>query len=193
MNENGTNNSNELKPSNNPFNPLFDFLILLAKGLRNQTFIFVLAMGALIILAYWLSQEFGSFVPLYVIVGSIVMLTLLALWAERVFNKRASNQSLHNIPDSSSSNTSNGKGKQPRIAGKTPMSQFDKLRDWLDKLVDIEFRDMMNSMLTSQEVTRLPRPLDVIDRGAFLGQMKIYNRLGEVEKYLTQKYPERFK
>ena len=73
------------------------------------------------------------------------------------------------------------------------MSQFDKLRDWLDGLVEAEFRDMMNSLLTPQEITRLPRPLDLIDRGAFLGQMKIYNRLNEVEKHLIQKYPERFK
>jgi hypothetical protein len=192
MSENGIDNSSEKKPSNNQFNPLVDLLILLAKGLRNQTFIFVLAMGTLIILAYWFSKEFGSFVPLYVIVSSIVALALIALWVERIFQKRVSSGQ-SNASDSVLSNTQIEKKKSSITARKAPMSQFDKLRDWLDGLVEAEFRDMMNSLLTPQEITRLPRPLDLIDRGAFLGQMKIYNRLNEVEKHLIQKYPERFK
>lgn len=192
MSKNGIDNSGEKKPSTNQFNPLVDLLILLAKGLRNQTFIFVLAMGTLIILAYWFSKEFGSFVPLYVIVGSIVALAIIALWVERIFQKRISSGQSH-ASDSVLSNTQIEKKKSSITARKAPMSQFDKLRDWLDGLVEAEFRDMMNSLLTPQEITRLPRPLDVIDRGAFLGQMKIYNRLNEVEKYLIQKYPERFK
>ena len=192
MSENGIDNSSEKKPSNNQFNPLVDLLILLAKGLRNQTFIFVLAMGTLIILAYWFSKEFGSFVPLYVIVSSIVSLALIALWVERIFQKRVSSGQ-SNASDSVLSNTQIEKKKSSITARKAPMSQFDKLRDWLDGLVEAEFRDMMNSLLTPQEITRLPRPLDLIDRGAFLGQMKIYNRLNEVEKHLIQKYPERFK
>lgn len=192
MSENGIDNSSEKKPSNNQFNPLVDLLILLAKGLRNQTFIFVLAMGTLIILAYWFSKEFGSFVPLYVIVSSIVALALIALWVERIFQKRVSSGQSH-ASDSVLSNTQIEKKKSSITARKAPMSQFDKLRDWLDSLVEAEFRDMMNSLLTPQEITRLPRPLDLIDRGAFLGQMKIYNRLNEVEKHLIQKYPERFK
>jgi len=192
MSENGIDNSSEKKPSNNQFNPLVDLLILLAKGLRNQTFIFVLAMGTLIILAYWFSKEFGSFVPLYVIVSSIVALALIALWVERIFQKRVSSGQSH-ASDSVLSNTQIEKKKSSITARKAPMSQFDKLRDWLDGLVEAEFRDMMNSLLTPQEITRLPRPLDLIDRGAFLGQMKIYNRLNEVEKHLIQKYPERFK
>ncbi len=191
MSENGIDNSSEKKPSNNQFNPLVDLLILLAKGLRNQTFIFVLAMGTLIILAYWFSKEFGSFVPLYVIVSSIVALALIALWVERIFQKRVSSGQSH-ASDSVLSNTQIEKKKSSITARKAPMSQFDKLRDWLDGLVEAEFRDMMNSLLTPQEITRLPRPLDLIDRGAFLGQMKIYNRLNEVEKHLIQKYPERF-
>ncbi len=191
MSENGIDNSSEKKPSNNQFNPLVDLLILLAKGLRNQTFIFVLAMGTLIILAYWFSKEFGSFVPLYVIVSSIVALALIALWVERIFQKRVSSGQSH-ASDSVLSNTQIEKKKSSITARKAPMSQFDKLRDWLDSLVEAEFRDMMNSLLTPQEITRLPRPLDLIDRGAFLGQMKIYNRLNEVEKHLIQKYPERF-
>ena len=192
MSENGIDNSSEKKPSNNQFNPLVDLLILLAKGLRNQTFIFVLAMGTLIILAYWFSKEFGSFVPLYVIVSSIVSLALIALWVERIFQKRVSSGQSH-ASDSVLSNTQIEKKKSSITARKAPMSQFDKLRDWLDGLVEAEFRDMMNSLLTPQEITRLPRPLDLIERGAFLGQMKIYNRLNEVEKHLIQKYPERFK
>ncbi len=191
MSENGIDNSSEKKPSNNQFNPLVDLLILLAKGLRNQTFIFVLAMGTLIILAYWFSKEFGSFAPLYVIVSSIVALALIALWVERIFQKRVSSGQSH-ASDSVLSNTQIEKKKSSITARKAPMSQFDKLRDWLDSLVEAEFRDMMNSLLTPQEITRLPRPLDLIDRGAFLGQMKIYNRLNEVEKHLIQKYPERF-
>mgnify|MGYP001429694977 CR=1 FL=1 len=192
MSENGIDNSGEKKPSNNQFNPLVDLLILLAKGLRNQTFIFVLAMGTLIILAYWFSKEFGSFAPLYFIVGSIVALAILALWVERIFQRRVSNGQSQ-ASDSISSNTPKNKKKSSITARKASMSQFDKLRDWLDNLVDTEFRDMMNSLLTTQEITRLPHPLHAIDRGSFLGQMKVYNRLNEVEKYLIQKYPERFK
>lgn len=191
MSENGIDNSSKEKPSTDQFNPLVDLLILLAKGLRNQTFIFVLAMGTLIILAYLFSKELGSFAPLYVIVGSIVALAVIALWVERVFQKRVSSGQSH-ASDFITSNTPNNKKKSSITARKTSMSQFDKLRDWLDNLVDNEFRDMMNSILTSQEITRLPRPLDVIDRGSFLGQMKMYERLDEVEKYLRQKYPERF-
>ena len=191
MSDTDTNNSDKPKLPNNLFSLLFEFLILLARGLRRQTFIFVLAMGALIILAFLISQKIGSFVPMYVIVASLIVLTFMALWAESVSKNKPSDVKLQDTPKSLSS--PNRKTQYPRNIGKMTMSQFDKLRDWLDKLVDIEFRDMMNSLLTAQEITRLPRPLDVIDRGAFLGQMKFYDRLDEIEKYLHQKYPERFK
>ncbi|MDM8532743.1 hypothetical protein QUF63_16400 [Anaerolineales bacterium HSG25] len=80
------------------------------------------------------------------------------------------------------------KASMPQI----PENQFDKLRDWLDYLVDAEFRDMMHSLLNIKEQNRLPKPLDFIDRGAFLGQMKIYRRLNSVEQYLYRHYSERF-
>lgn len=81
---------------------------------------------------------------------------------------------------------------QMQIKVVPPMNQFDKLRDWLDDLVDAEFRDMMRSLLSPREQNRLPAPLRLIDRGAFLGQMQIYRRFDRVEHYLCQKYPERF-
>jgi len=74
----------------------------------------------------------------------------------------------------------------------TKLSQFEQLREILDRLADTEFRDMMNSLLMPQELNRLPLPMDTIDRGDFLGQMKVFGRLDEVEMYLQQKYPERF-
>lgn len=81
---------------------------------------------------------------------------------------------------------------QMQIKVVPPMNQFDKLRYWLDDLVDAEFRDMMRSLLSPREQNRLPAPLHLIDRGAFLGQMQIYRRFDRVEHYLCQKYPERF-
>ncbi len=189
MNDIGPHNSNNPKPSNNSFNPLFDLLIVLAKGLRNQTFIFVLAMGALIITAFLISQKIGSFVPLYVIVGSLVVLTLMALWAESISNTKT----LH-IPLNDKSKISRNKGeKMDRSTNmaKAPMSQFDKLLGCLNKLADTEFRELIYSLLTPQEINHLPRPVDIIDRGAFLGQMKMYDRLGDVENFLYQKYPDR--
>ncbi|MGB0384095.1 MAG: hypothetical protein ACPGWR_04645 [Ardenticatenaceae bacterium] len=72
------------------------------------------------------------------------------------------------------------------------MNQFYKLRDCLDYLVDAEFRDMMRALLSPREQNRLPTPLHLIDRGAFLGQMQIYRRLDKVEHYLVQNYRERF-
>lgn len=79
-----------------------------------------------------------------------------------------------------------------KTATVTTVNQFDKLRDWLDYLVDAEFRDMMRALLSPREQTRLSKPLELIDRGSFLGQMQIYRRFDKVELYLCQNYPERF-
>jgi hypothetical protein len=83
------------------------------------------------------------------------------------------------------------KEKQPAREDIT-MNQFDKLRDWSDKLVDAEFRDMIRSLLSPTEQANLPRPVESIDRGAFLGQMQIYQRLNQAEQYLCKRYPDRF-
>ncbi len=72
------------------------------------------------------------------------------------------------------------------------MSQFDKLRDWVDKLADAEFRDMIRSLLSVEEQSRLPAPITLIDRGAFLGQLQVYGRLDQVEQYLCKHYSDRF-
>ncbi|MGB0384098.1 MAG: hypothetical protein ACPGWR_04660 [Ardenticatenaceae bacterium] len=65
---------------------------------------------------------------------------------------------------------------------------YDKLRNWLDPLVDAEFRDLMRTLLKPAEQTRLPQPIQLIDRGDFLGFMQRTRRLDEVEKYLIAKY-----
>ncbi|MDM8527398.1 hypothetical protein QUF58_04230 [Anaerolineales bacterium HSG24] len=79
-----------------------------------------------------------------------------------------------------------------KIFSPMKQNQFDKLRDWLDYLADAEFRDTIRSLLAPKEQNRLPKPLDIIDRGAFLGQMQIYRQLDRVEQYLYRHYSERF-
>ena len=73
------------------------------------------------------------------------------------------------------------------------MNQYDKLRDWLDELVDAEFRDLIRAGLTVSDQTRLGSPLQSVDRGEFLGFMKTKKRLGELEEYLLAKYGDRFR
>ncbi|MGB0384094.1 MAG: hypothetical protein ACPGWR_04640 [Ardenticatenaceae bacterium] len=70
------------------------------------------------------------------------------------------------------------------------MSQYDKLRKWLDKLVDPEFRDLIRSLLTREEQTRLPESVQSVNRGDFLGFMQTKERFDELEKYLGERYPE---
>ncbi|MDM8527397.1 hypothetical protein QUF58_04225 [Anaerolineales bacterium HSG24] len=72
-------------------------------------------------------------------------------------------------------------------------NQYDKLRTWLDDLVDNEYRDIIRGFLSSEEQTRLPKPLDFIDRGAFLGHVKNLKRLEKLENYLIYQYPDRYK
>ena len=50
--------------------------------------------------------------------------------------------------------------------------QFEELRALLDDLVDIEFRDTIRGFLDTKDETRLPSPIDIIDRGFFLGYLK---------------------
>jgi|GEM_PF-6565016 hypothetical protein len=190
MSQEDIDNSDGNKPTVNLFSPFINFLILLAKGLRNQRFIFVLLMTALIIVTFWLSQQIGSFTPMYVVVASIIILVFMALWADANYGKKNTLNSVYKN-SSSTSLTSNKNNNKTKGSRNKNMSQFDKLRDWLDNLVDSEFRDMMNSLLTTKEINHLPRPLDQIDRGAFLGQMKIYNRLNDVEKYIQKNFSER--
>ncbi|MDM8532742.1 hypothetical protein QUF63_16395 [Anaerolineales bacterium HSG25] len=71
-------------------------------------------------------------------------------------------------------------------------NQYDKLRDWLDALVDNEYQDIIRGFLSEREQTRLPKPLDIIDRGAFLGHIQQLKRLEKLEKRLQDQYPDRF-
>ena len=190
MSDGGTNNSDKPELPNNLFGPLFEFLILLAKGLRRQTFIFVLAMAALIILALLICQKIGSFVPMYVVIISLIMLTFMALWAESVSKNKPVTSKVKDKFEPF--NVLNHKVKKINFVRDRDMSQFDNLRSWLDQLVDSEFRELILSLLSVRDINHLPKPPEVIDRGAFLGQMKMYNRLAEVEKYLREKYSERF-
>lgn len=73
------------------------------------------------------------------------------------------------------------------------MNKFDKLRNWLDRIVDAEFRDLIRSFFQNspQELTRLPARVEDINRGDFLGHVQILGRLDELEKLLQSQYPDR--
>ncbi len=70
---------------------------------------------------------------------------------------------------------------------------FDKLRGWLDRLLDNEFRSMIYSLLSVAEQNQLSLPVRQIDRSAFLGDMQNLGRLGQVETYLLTKYSDRLR
>lgn len=72
------------------------------------------------------------------------------------------------------------------------MNQYGKLRGWLNYLVDPEFRDLIRTLLSKKEQTRLPQPVQLVNPGDFLGFMQERERLDEVESYLFTNYGDRF-
>lgn len=70
--------------------------------------------------------------------------------------------------------------------------QFEELRALLDDLVDIEFRDTIRGFLDTKDETRLPSPIDIIDRGSFLGYLKQRRKLAQFKEYLKKHYPRIF-
>ena len=76
--------------------------------------------------------------------------------------------------------------------GDSPMNEYQKLRSWLDRLLDNEFRDMIRMLVPPALQTRLSASVNSIDRGTFLGDMQRLGRLDEVEHYLYKNYPDRF-
>jgi hypothetical protein len=180
-------NSNQPYKLDGSMGGLINLLASLAANLRKQAFVFVLCMAILVVLSLWISQTLSSLIPFYIAVGALIFLTLIAFGAELLAKRAKNSQRGNGKPKTTHAQSSKRKDKKTMDE-----EEFDILRDWLDKLVDAEFRDLMNSLLKTAEITRLPKPLEFIDRGGFLGQMKIYGRLGELKSYLKNKYPERF-
>lgn len=71
------------------------------------------------------------------------------------------------------------------------MNQFDKLRAYLNLLSDAEFRDLIRLLLTREEQSYLPRPIEIIGRGDFLGYIQETEKLDDIEKFLLSKYSNR--
>ncbi|MBN1452279.1 MAG: toll/interleukin-1 receptor domain-containing protein [Anaerolineales bacterium] len=86
---------------------------------------------------------------------------------------------------------------EPQIPMQTPSAGagnlFDKLRGWLDGLLDNEFRSMIYSLLSVAEQNQLSLPVRQIDRSTFLGDMQSLGRLEQVEAYLLKKYSDRLR
>ena len=189
--------------SDGVFIELIKTLSSLVRKLKKQPFVFTLGIGILIVIAYLITSiMFSSYIPFYVTIGALVVLVLVALWIEAL-TMRYSMTRGQKLSQSDMDDRSKGKSApssiqddgrevgQLKLNG-VSMNQFDELRDWLDKLADTEFRDMMRSLLTVKEQSYLFPPLALIDRGSFLGQMKTYGRLDQVERYLLSRYPDRF-
>jgi hypothetical protein len=88
-----------------------------------------------------------------------------------------------------------GQGKTIPHPGPPPVGngRFEKLRGWLDRLLDNEFRSMIYSLLTVAEQNQLSLPVRQIDRSTFLGDMQSLGRLEQVETYLSRKYSDRLR
>ena len=70
--------------------------------------------------------------------------------------------------------------------------RFERLREKLDRLNDVEFREMIVELLLPEEQTRLTAPVMNISRGTFLSDMEFWGRLDQVEQYLHKHFSERF-
>lgn len=70
-------------------------------------------------------------------------------------------------------------------------NQYDFLRSWLNRLADAEFRDLIRSLLTADELTDLPVSSYIINRGDFLGHLQQIRRLQDVEDFLARKFTTR--
>ncbi|MCP4350710.1 MAG: ATP-binding protein [Desulfobacterales bacterium] len=67
--------------------------------------------------------------------------------------------------------------------------QFEKLRRWLDKLLDTEFNDMISALLTPELQNSLSKPLN---RGSFLNDMKrLDGYFDKVENHIEEHYHKR--
>jgi len=67
-------------------------------------------------------------------------------------------------------------------------SKYEKLLNWLDKLNDIEFEVTVNTLLKPEEKHTIAN----LNRSSFLGTMQTWQRLDILEKFLLDRYPERF-
>jgi hypothetical protein len=173
-------------------------------------YLFVIGVGILVVIlvlgVYSIAPDIPM--PMYVALGVIGILALatlvvgvIGLVVQARLLKTTSKPQQRSSSDAPSVDKSLAeqppvsKRKRPGVdltGVNNSMSEFDKLRGWLDKLLDNEFRDMIRALLTSTEQTRLSAPVTTIDRGAFLGAMQVLGRLNEVEHYLREKYPDRF-
>lgn len=68
---------------------------------------------------------------------------------------------------------------------------IEYLRGWLDRLNEVEFRDLIRTLLTPEEQNRLSAPVRSIDRGTFLGDMATWGQLDNVREYLKKKFLSR--
>ncbi len=73
------------------------------------------------------------------------------------------------------------------------MTTFDELSELLEKLrlVSNEFIDIVRGFLTQEEINKLPKPPDQIDRGAFVEYVQQKGKLDELKAYLHEKYSNR--
>jgi len=173
-------------------------------------YLFVIGIGILVVIlvlgVYSIAPDIPT--PMYVALGVMGILALAALVVGVIglviqarlskITSEPQQGSPSDVPSVVQSPTEQppvSRRKRPRVdltGENNSMNKFDKLRGWLDKLLDNEFRDMVRSLLSPAEQTRLPLPVTTIDRGSFLGAMQRLKRLGEVERYLCEKYPDRF-
>lgn len=70
-------------------------------------------------------------------------------------------------------------------------NQYNRLRAWLDKLLDSEFRDLVRSFLKPAEQSHLPAPVESLNRGDFLGAVQRLDRLADLENYLGEHCADR--
>lgn len=70
--------------------------------------------------------------------------------------------------------------------------QYEKLKNWLTQLPEMEYRDSLRGFLTVKEQQLLRGGVEQIDRGGALGTIQELRKLGEFESYLSGMYPGRF-
>lgn len=88
------------------------------------------------------------------------------------------------------------RAKKPILGNRTiaevvTMNQYEKLMAALNVLADVEFRDLIQSLLSREEQGFLPRPIEIITRTDFLGYIKQVEKMDVLKDYLKKKYGHR--
>jgi len=191
MNEPTQDSPERRQPSRGTLTALFEPLSAVVQRLRKQSFLFVVGVGILIVIAFTASWVLETFTPLYVTIIALVVLTLAALGAETAMSRLSLKPGDERIRARTGIRGAQDALETDGIPEEACVSQFDKLRHWLDSLVDTEFRDMIQSLLSPEQI-HVVGSIDKIPRGDFLGAMRTWNRLDKVEEYLRKHFPDRF-